>query len=315
MTTEPIFYVSGNWVPASKAFVHVFDSGLMYGDTVTETLRTFNRRPYEVEKHIGRLESSLRLARIDIDPRLDLRQLIEELVERNRNAFNPDDELLLKIDVTRGVFAYYREPGESFPDFNLIMHVIRLPFFRFARNYEKGIAVSFPVTRQMSPQSLDPRIKHRSRLFQAIAEREASDFDPGSVALLLDTDGRLAEGTGWNLFVARRDRLLTPSSDNCLEGVSRAVVMELCSTLGIESQEAHLWPFDLLMADEAFATATSYCIQPITRAQGRQIGTGRPGPLTGRLLVAWSARTGVDIADQARLRAAAQEAAQLVQVD
>lgn len=315
MSREPIFYVSGNWVPASKAFVHVFDSGLMYGDTVTETLRTFKRRPYEVEKHIARLRSSLRLARIDIDPRLDVRHLIEELVERNQNVFHSDDELLLKVDVSRGVFAYYREPGESHADFNLIMHVIRLPFYRFAPNYEAGIAVSFPLTRQMSPQSLDPRIKHRSRLFQAIAEREASDIDPGSVALLLDTDGRLAEGTGWNLFLARGGKLSTPSSDNCLEGVSRAVAMELCSELGIECREAHLWPFDLVVADEAFATATSYCIQPITKAQGRQVGTGKPGPLTARLLAAWSARTGVNIADQARVRAAAQEAARLVQVD
>ncbi len=315
MSTEAVFYVSGNWVPASSAFVHVFDSGLMYGDTVTETLRTFKRRPYEVEKHIARLRSSLRLARIDLDPQLELRELIEELVERNRNVFDPDDELLLKVDVTRGVFAYYREPGENYSDFNLIMHVIRLPFYRFAGNYDDGIAVSFPLTRQMSPQSLDPRIKHRSRIFQAIAEREANDIDPGSVALLLDTDGRLAEGTGWNLFLAREGRLLTPSSDNCLEGVSRAVIIELCSELGIECFEKSLWPFDLMIADEAFATATSYCIQPITRAQGRQIGIGRPGPLTGRLLAAWSARTGVNIADQARTRAAVQEASRLVRID
>jgi branched-chain amino acid aminotransferase len=315
MSTEAVFYVSGNWVPASSAFVHVFDSGLMYGDTVTETLRTFKRRPYEVEKHIARLRSSLRLARIDLDSQLELPELIEELVQRNRNVFDPDDELLLKVDVTRGVFAYYREPGEKYSDFNLIMHVIRLPFYRFARNYDDGIAVSFPLTRQMSPQSLDPRIKHRSRIFQAIAEREANDIDPGSVALLLDTDGRLAEGTGWNLFLAREGRLLTPSSDNCLEGVSRAVIIELCSELGIECIEKGMWPFDLVMADEAFATATSYCIQPITRAQGRQIGIGRPGPITSRLLAAWSARTGVDIADQARARAAVQEASRLVRVD
>jgi branched-subunit amino acid aminotransferase/4-amino-4-deoxychorismate lyase len=307
MTTEPIFYVSGDWVPKSRAFVHVFDSGLMYGDTITETLRTFRRKPYEVNKHLARMRQSLHMARIDIDPSLQLDVLVDQLVERNRGAFDPADELLLKIDITRGVFGYYREPGDSHPDFNLIMHVIRLPFHKFARNYDDGIAVTFPQTRQMNAQCLDPRIKHRSRIFQAIAEREANEQEPGSVALLLDAEGRLAEGTGWNVFLARDGGLLTPSSDNCLEGVSRAVVIELCSELGIECHEAHLRPFDLATADEAFATATSYCIQPITRAQGRAIGTGRPGPLTARLLTAWSERVGVDIARQARELAAAQQ--------
>ncbi|MHB8613306.1 MAG: aminotransferase class IV [Candidatus Dormibacteraceae bacterium] len=315
MSMEPTFYVSGNWVPKSNAVIHVFDSGLMYGDTITETLRTFRRQPYEIDKHVSRLKRSLRLARIEIDQTLPLPALIHELVERNSNAFEPEDELLLKVDVTRGVFAYYREPGDSSPDFNLIMHVIRLPFYRFARNYNDGIAVSYPLTRQMNGQCLDPRIKHRSRLFQAIAEREANELFPGSVALLLDTDGHLAEGTGWNLFLAHGGRLFTPSSDNCLEGVSRAVVIQLCAELGIDCRETRLRPFDLLTADEAFATATSYCIQPVVSAQGGQIGTGRPGPLTARLLTAWGARVGMDIADQARTLAAAQEATRLVGVD
>jgi branched-chain amino acid aminotransferase len=308
MSAEPTFYVSGQWVPASKAFIHVFDSGLMYGDTVTETLRTFRRRPYEVDRHLARLGRSLQLARIDIDRRLDLPGLIDELVKRNGDTFDPDDELLLKVDITRGVFGYYREAGETHPNFNLIMHVIRLPFYRFAHNYQEGIAVAFPLTRQIPAQSLDPRIKHRSRIFQAIAEREAADVDPGSAALLLDTDGRLAEGTGWNLFLARGGRLLTPSLENCLEGVSRSIVLELCAELEIDCDETRLRPFDLMTADEAFASATSYCIQPITTAQRRMIGSGKPGPLTCRLLAAWSARVGVDIAGQARARASAQEA-------
>jgi len=83
--------------------------------------------------------------------------------------------------------------------------------------------------------------------------------------------------------------------------------MELSSDLGIECNETHLRPFDLATADEAFATATSYCIQPITKAQGRVIGTGQPGPLTARLLAAWSDRVGLDIAGQAREQATAQQ--------
>jgi len=303
MNGEPIFYVGGEWKPASQSTVHIFDSGLMYGDTITETLRTFRGSPYEVDKHLARLHQSLRLARIELPPDADMPGLIEEIVWRNRDVFPPDDELLIKVDVTRGVFGYYREPDVSYLDYNILLHVLRLPFWKFAAQYERGISVVYPVVRQMPPQTLDPRIKHRSRLYQALAEREAADIEPGAAALLLDIEGRVAEGTGWNVFVVKDGRLFTPSTESCLAGVSRAVVLELCEALGLNVSECSLWPYDLATADEAFATATSYCMLPITRVQCRAVGDGRRGPVTDRLLAAWGARAGTDVVGQARQRA------------
>jgi branched-chain amino acid aminotransferase len=303
---EPLCYVEGGWVPASEAKVSLFDSGLMYGETITETLRTFRRKPYEVERHLARFADSCRIARIVVDPAIDLAALLGELTERNAGAFDPEDELLLKLDVTRGIFGYYREPGRNYPDFNLLLHPIRLPFHRFARSYETGISVVYPNVRQQSSQTLDARVKHRSRLYQAIAEREAADIKAGAAPLLLDIDGRLAEGTGWNLFVVRGGILRTPTTENSLAGVSRAVVMELARELGLTVREAELWPYDLATADEAFATATSYCLLPITWGHGTQVADGRPGPVTQQLLSAWSRRVGMDIPGQAVDRAQAQ---------
>lgn len=302
----PVCYVHGDWVPASEAKISLFDSGLMYGETITETLRTFRRRPYEMARHLTRFTESCRIARIAVDPAIDLAALLDELVARNAAAFDPEDELLLKLDVTRGTFAYYREPGVSYDDFTLLLHPIRLPFRRFAASYETGISVVFPTVRQQSSQTLDARVKHRSRLYQAIAEREAADIERGAAPLLLDLAGRLAEGTGWNLFVVRDGVLRTPTTEATLAGISRAVVIDLAETLGFPVREEDLWPYDLLNADEAFATATSYCLMPITRAHGRTVGDGRAGPIAGRLLEAWSERVGLDILAQARLRAAAQ---------
>ena len=102
---EPLCYVEGGWVPASEAKVSLFDSGLMYGETITETLRTFRRKPYEVGRHLARFADSCRIARIVVDPAIDLAALLGELTERNAGAFDPEDELLLKLDVTRGIFA------------------------------------------------------------------------------------------------------------------------------------------------------------------------------------------------------------------
>jgi branched-chain amino acid aminotransferase len=303
---EPLCYVEGSWVPASEAKVSLFDSGLMYGETITETLRTFRRKPYEVARHLARFADSCRIARIAIDPAIDLAALLGELAERNAGVFDPKDELLLKLDVTRGIFAYYREPGRNYPDFNLLLHPIRLPFHRFARSYATGIAVVYPNVRQQPAQTLDPRVKHRSRLYQAIAEREAADIKAGAAPLLLDLNGRLAEGTGWNLFVVRDGVLRTPTTENSLAGISRAVVMELAKELGLTVLEEELWPYDLATADEAFATATSYCLMPITSAHGGQIADGQPGPVSKQLLAAWGERVGMDIPGQAAERAQAQ---------
>lgn len=305
---EPLCYVHGEWVPASGAKISLFDSGLMYGETITETLRTFRRKPYEVERHLARFADSCRLARIAIDPAIDLAALLAELATRNADAFEPEDELLLKLDVTRGIFGYYREPGQSYDDFTLLLHPIRLPFHRFAASYEQGIAVVYPHVRQQSSQTIDPRVKHRSRLYQAIAEREAADMEHGAAPLLLDLQGRLAEGTGWNLFIVRDGVLRTPTTESALAGVSRAIVFDLARELGLSVREEALWPYDLATADEAFATATSYCLMPITRAHGRQVADGRPGPTSMRLLSAWSDRVGMDIQRQARERAKAQAA-------
>lgn len=299
MRHEPVCYMAGVWTPVSRATVHLFDSGLMYGEIITETLRTFRRVPYQVERHLERMARSLSMARIAIDPAIDLVALIDELTGRNARAFELDDEILIKVDVTRGIFGYYRQPGEEYADFNLMLHPIRLPFERFAHQYEAGMAVAYPLTRQIPAACLDPRIKHRSRLYQGIAEREARDVDPQAAALLLDVDGHLAEGTGWNVFLVRGEQVLTPSLENCLEGVSRSVVLDLCRDRGLHVREASLTPYDLATADEAFATATSYCMLPITRAQSRPVGDGRPGPVTREVLRLWGDQVGVEIAQQA----------------
>jgi branched-chain amino acid aminotransferase len=278
----------------------------MYGDTLTETLRTFRGEPYEIDRHLGRMRRSLRLARVELEEKHDLEALVSECARRGMEAFPDDAEVLVKLDVTRGHFDYYREPGMQYAPSNVLLHALPLPFWRFHRSYESGIAVAFPVTRQVPSQTLDTRIKHRSRLYQALAEREASDVDADAAALLLDCDGRVSEGTGWNVFAVRGGRLVTPSLDNCLEGISRSVVIDLAAELGLDLTEGSLRPYDVMVADELFATATSYCMVPITRVHGRTIADGRPGPVFTQLVQAWQRRVGVDFVAQARDVGAAQ---------
>jgi branched-chain amino acid aminotransferase len=240
----------------------------------------------------------MRAARVELPGRHDLVELVTECAQRAFDSYRQD--VLVKVDVTRGVFDYYRDPTETYEDAHLYLHGIRIPFWKFADKYETGIAVAYPVVRQGSAESLDLRMKHRSRIYQAIAEREARDVDAEAQALLLDSEGYVAEGTGSNVFMVVDGAVLTPSAENCLEGVSRGFVIGLCRNLGIPVREERLRPYDLLMADEVFATATSYCLLPIVRAQGRPAGGGECGPVTRRIREAWIEAVGVDFVAEAK---------------
>src|SRR5690606_38410545 len=132
-----------------------------------------------------------------------------------------------------------------------------------------------------------------------LAELEAARTDPEGWPVLLDAYGNLGEGSGYNICIVRDGKVLTPAAGAVLSGISRNFALQLAGSLDIETAETTLQPFDLYTADEAFFTGTSPCILPVTRADGLDIGSGAPGPITAALLQAWSDKVGVDIAAQA----------------
>ena len=117
---------------------------------------------------------------------------------------------------------------------------------------------------------------------------------------MLDHGGNLAEGTGWNFFVVRNEELHTASERNILAGVSRATTIELAREMGIVVHERDLQPYDAVAADEAFLTATSLCMMPVTRFNGQPVGDGKPGPVTRRLMERWHQYLAFDFIGHAR---------------
>jgi len=124
-------------------------------------------------------------------------------------------------------------------------------------------------------------------------------MDPNAYALLLDQEGNIAEGDGQNFFIVTKGILRTPTLRNVLGGISRENVIELAKEIKIPVKEVDIQPYDVYNADEAFFTATSFCILPVTKFNWTQIDNGKPGPITNRLLKAWSNKVGVDIVEQA----------------
>jgi branched-chain amino acid aminotransferase len=300
MPDELVVYLNGQFVPESEATVSIYDRGFLYGDLVTESTRTFGMRPFRLREHIERLGWSLRATGIAPDLSLDeIERLTLELLERNRALFGQHDDAWIVHNITRGVGAFGRGPGEQERRATVLIHCFPIDFRHLARQYRQGVHAVVPSTRQLPPECVDPKIKHRSRMHFALAGREAARVEPGAQPVLLDLQGNLTEGAGANFFVVSRGVVRTPGSRCVLRGISRATVFELCGQLGIACREEDLQPYDALTAEEAFFTSTPYCLLPVTRFNGQALGEGRAGPITRRLLGAWGDLVGVDIVAQA----------------
>jgi branched-subunit amino acid aminotransferase/4-amino-4-deoxychorismate lyase len=167
------------------------------------------------------------------------------------------------------------------------------------------MAVVISSIRQVPPNCWPAELKCRSRMHFYLADREATSRRPGSRAILLDQDGYVAEATTANAVIYRRgEGLVSPPPEHILWGVSLMVVEELAAQLGIPFKRRRLTVDELRGADEALLASTSICALPIVECEGQRIGEGRPGPVYQRLMTAWSALVGVDIAEQARRCAA-----------
>ena len=166
--------------------------------------------------------------------------------------------------------------------------------------YTEGCHAVTPFSRAIPTQSLDARIKNRSRLAYTLAEAEVKLVDPAAQSVILDTDGNVTENKGGNFFIYVDGALKTPHARGALAGISRETALELAEGLGIATQVTDFQPYDIYTAEEAFFTSTPYCIMPATKFNGLPVGDGKVGPVTGQLLEAWSELVGLDIAAQAQ---------------
>lgn len=296
---EGIAHWNGQFVRPRDIWISPLDRGLLWGDAVYDVLRTFGHQPFKLREHIERLGHSLRYTGIDPGLRLEeLERVAGEIVDRNRHLLRPHDDIHVRIHVTRGPNPVSASLSEAGPP-TVLVFCEGIGFSGFARQYLEGAPVVIVGTRRIPTQCLSGAAKISNKMNYYLAEREAKQVDPAAYAVLLELDGTLAESTSSNIFLVRGGRILTPEAGSILRGVSRQTVFELAASLGIPCAEARLQPYDLLTADEAFLTNTSISVLPVVRVNGTPIGTGKPGPVVGRLLQAWSALVGVDIVAQA----------------
>lgn len=271
-----VVYVNGEYVPKDQARISIFDVGFLRGDAVFDTTSAWNGRIFKLPAHLERLELSLRAARIPCPLALkEVRDVIVETARRCglRNAY-------IQTIVTRG------EPPLGVRDLtqcrpSLIVFAIPYVWILNAEQIRVGGRAMIVSTRALPVQCLDPKIKSLSRLHfdLAMLQGKAAGMD---VSLMLDLDGCVTEGPGFNVFAVRGGELFSPP-EGILMGITRQTVFELAGEHGLPAHEAPLTAYDLYAADEVFLTSTAGGIMPLVEIDGRPIGDGKPGPVSRKV--------------------------------
>ena len=291
--TEPIVFLNGELIPESQAGIPIRDRGFIYGDAVFDAARTFGGTPFKLTEHVKRLYDSLRYVRID--PGMDMDEMemwSRRVVEHNHPLLPVGQDMWVMQRITRGV-----EGAESSPTVLIETHAI--PFASRAPLYRDGARVTTPSVPRVPPRFMSPRAKTHNYLNLVLGDLEAQGTDPGSWAVLLDEAGNLTEGRGSNIFLVKDGAVATPKGQYVLEGITRRTVLDLAEGLGMPTAECDLDLYDAYTADEAFLTSTSLCICPVSAVNGTAIADGRtPGPVTRRLMQAFTDLAGMDFEEQ-----------------
>jgi len=301
MHEQPVVYLGGEFIPADQAHIAIYDAAVVLGATVTDMERTFAQQPYRLEDHIARFFRSCKYARIH--PRISESVAVavaRELIERNVKPLASGQELGIVQFISPGEFAVYAGSaggaGDMEPTF--CMHSFPLPLHYWKHYYTDGIHAVTPSVRHVPPQCVDPKIKCRSRMHWWLADQETHLVDPHAITLCLDLAGNVTETSGSNFLIYSRGQIVSPSPRNILRGISLETVAELAQGMHVPFVERDFQVHDVMNADEAYLASTPYCLAPVTKINGVAVGEGKPGPMLGRLLAAWSERVGVDIRGQ-----------------
>jgi branched-chain amino acid aminotransferase len=271
-----IVNINGVLVHRDQAAISPFDSSVQGGDAVWEGLRLYNGRIFRMIEHLDRLRNSaLALAFAEIPPH----DVIIDQVRRTLTANRMRDGVHIRLTLTRGIkFTSGMDPrlNQSGPTL-IVLAEHKPPVYD-----KKGITLVTTAIRRPAPDCLDPKIHHCNLIPSILAKIQANAAGADD-ALMLDPRGFVAETNATHVFVVERGAVRTGHTVACPEGITRAVVLELCRDQGIPAEVADLSLTEVYRADEMFCTGTMGELAPVVAVDGRTIGDGGAGPLTRRL--------------------------------
>ena len=272
--------VNGRITSGRDASISVFDHGFLYGEGIYETMRTYHGLPFLYERHMRRLRNSARMIALDV-PFTDA-DLSAQIGETIAAARLDGAEAYIRVLVTRGIGDLTYDP-QATPTPSVVI-IVKPQVDPPPEAYERGVRVVIVDVVRNHPETVNPMIKSNNLLNCALAAQEA--FRKGAFeGVMRNYRGELTECTTSNLFIVTGGAALTPPlASGLLPGITREFLFEIGRDVGVEVREQVLRDNDLFSADEAFLTSTTREAVPIVTVDDRPIGSGRPGPVTRKLL-------------------------------
>jgi branched-chain amino acid aminotransferase len=277
MGKEPFVYLDGKFIEKSKAFVSVFDHGLLYGDGIFEGIRAYGGSVFRLVDHIERLYDSAKSIRLKIPlTKHEMTEAVLETIRRNglRDAY-------IRLVVTRGAGDLGVDPALCKSP---TVFIIAEPMASVLGPREpRVIKVVVSSYRRDRVDATSHEIKSLNYMNSILAKIEASGAGADD-AIMLDQRGFVSEATVSNIFLVKNRGIATPSfGAGILHGITRDRVIRLCSDLGMDLQERDITPFELSTADEVFLVGTKSEILAVGSISGVEVGSGGAGPVTKRL--------------------------------
>lgn len=274
-------WLDGNLVEENEAKISVFDHGLLYGDGIFEGIRFYNGRVFRLEEHVKRLFDSAKAILLKMPWTVE--EVCQATLETCR-ANNLQDGYI-RLVITRGAGPLGLNPHQCpTPSMFIIASGITL----YPEScYENGLEVVTCSTRRPAPAALSPQVKSLNYLNNVMAKVEAIKAG-AQEGLMLNEQGYVAECTGDNVFVIKNGEIKTPPvSDGSLDGITRQVIFELAESLQIPLRECTMTRYDLYVADEIFLTGTAAEVIPLVKLDARDIGDGKPGEISKKMISAF----------------------------
>jgi len=276
--SEQWIFIDGEFVRKEDAKISVYDHGFLYGDGVFEGIRVYGGNIFRLEQHLKRLYNSAKAIMLEIPyTSEELTDIIVQAIQRNgfKDAY-------IRVVVSRGEGDLGLDPYNcSNP--SVIVIVEKLAIYP-KELYESGLEIVSVGSRRNAPDVLSPKLKSLNYLNNILVKIEAH-LSGASEALMMNSQGYVAECTADNIFIVKGNQVITPPGYiGALEGITREAIMEMADSLGYEVKEEPFTRHDVYVADEVFLTGTAAEVIAVVKVDGRQIGDGTPGETTKALL-------------------------------
>jgi len=276
---ELLIYVNGKYVPKSEASISVYDHGFLYGDGVFEGIRAYGDEVFKLDEHLERLFRSAHFLQIEIPHTLEeLRSIVLETLRINQLY----QGAYIRLVVSRGKGDLGINPKKCPGPATVVVIADKIQLYP-PELYEIGISTIVCSTRKNNPQCINPMVKATQYLNNILGVIEANNAGVLE-AIMLTTGGYVTEGTADNVFIAKRNKILTPPTYlGILEGITRNSIIEIARELGYHVSEERFTTYELYTADECWFTGTGAELIPVISIDGRKVGNGKPGPIFLRL--------------------------------